>query len=346
LNIYTINPLVDRRWDELVARHPRASAFHQRGWLNALACTYHYQPLAITSTPPDKPLMDGIVLCRVSSWLTGTRLVSLPFSDHCEPLLNEPGDLIDFSKWLRAESDKEQWKYIELRPVSKVRDTEGGLCKTGSFCFHELDLGPSTGQLFDGLHKDCFQRKIRRAENERLSYEVGCSERAVSDFYQLLLMTRRRHQMLPQPRAWFRNLIESMGDKVQIRMARKDGTPIAALLTLKHAGSVIYKYGCSNSRFHNLGGMPLLFWRLIEESKAEGASKIDFGRSDLDNQGLIVFKDRLGAQRKALTYYRYPKPKQKDKNAAWNLGRIRRLFSVLPGPVSSTAGRILYRHVG
>jgi len=48
--------------------------------------------------------------------------------------------------------------------------------------------------------------------------------------------------------------------------------------------------------------MPFLFWRLIEESKASGAERINFGRSDLDNDGLITFKDRVGARRKLLSY--------------------------------------------
>ncbi len=88
-----------------------------------------------------------------------------------------------------------------------------------------------------------------------------------------------------------------MGRKVQIRLARKNGTPIATMLTLEHRSSVVYKYGCSDEKFHHLDGMPFLFWRLIEETKASGAEKIDFGRSDLDNEGLITFKDRLGTRR-------------------------------------------------
>jgi hypothetical protein len=28
-----------------------------------------------------------LVFCRVRSWLTGRRSISLPFSDHCEPLV-------------------------------------------------------------------------------------------------------------------------------------------------------------------------------------------------------------------------------------------------------------------
>ena len=346
MSIYVIDPLADDRWNGLVERHPLSSAFHQRTWLNALARTYGYRPCVLTSTPEGRPLADGIVFCRISSWITGTRLVSLPFSDHCEPLLSEPGNLVGFSKWLRSECDEKRWKYIELRPLFETQNAEGDLCESASYCFHELDIRPSLQSLFEGLHKNCVQRSIRRAERECLSYEVGHSQTIADEFYQLLLITRRRHKLLPQPRAWFQNLIECMGNRVQIRVARKNGTAVAAILTLRHASSVVYKYGCSNDQFHNLGAMPFLFWRLVEESKAAGVVKIDLGRSDAENRGLIAFKDRLGGKKKRLTYYRYPKTKHREASVNWHSGGLGKLFSVLPDIVSSTAGRIVYRHVG
>src|SRR5207245_5150625 len=132
-----------------------------------------------------------------------------------------------------------------------------------SYCFHELDLTASLEQIFRRLHKDSIQRKIRRAEAERIEYEVGRSKQLVDQFYRLLLPTRRRHQWLPQPQAWFRNLVDCMGDGIQIRVARKDGNPIAAMLTLRHGATGVYKYGCSDEKFHSLVAMPFLFWRLI-----------------------------------------------------------------------------------
>src|ERR1700749_333321 len=82
LNVQILDPLTDSRWDDLVARNKYASVFHQRGWLEALRRTYKYQPLVLTNSPTGPPLEGGLVVCRVSSWLTGTRLVSLPFADH------------------------------------------------------------------------------------------------------------------------------------------------------------------------------------------------------------------------------------------------------------------------
>ncbi|MGB8113388.1 MAG: GNAT family N-acetyltransferase [Candidatus Sulfotelmatobacter sp.] len=345
MNIQIINPLLDLRWDDLVARHPHASAFHQRGWLDALSRTYGYQPLVFTSASGNEPLEDGIVFCRVSSWITGTRLVSLPFSDHCNPLLNDPGEFREFTNRLRADRDCQRWKYVELRPLSRVHNGNHGLAPSKSYCFHELDLTPRLEQIFRGLHRDSIQRRIQRAEREGLLYENGRSEDLVEEFYRLLLITRRRHHLLPQPRLWLKNLMECLGDNVEIRVARKDSTPVAAMLTLRHRSSVIYKYGCSDEKLHNMGGMPFLFWRLIEESKASGVEKIDFGRSDLDQKSLIAFKDKFGTSKKLLHYYRYPKPEVAERSG-WDVRMIRQFFSILPDSVSTAAGQVLYRHIG
>jgi lipid II:glycine glycyltransferase (peptidoglycan interpeptide bridge formation enzyme) len=207
-------------------------------------------------------------------------------------------------------------------------------------------LTPALEQIYRNLHKNCIQRRIRRAEREQLSYEKGCSEALIDDFYKLMMITRRRHQLLPQPRAWFRNLIASMAANAEIRLARKGHTPIAAILTLKHQGTVVYKYGCSDDKFHHLAGMPFLFWKLIEESKAAGAEQIDLGRTEVENSGLTRFKDRLGADRRLITYFRYSSSAARTDLAHADMHATRRLFSVLPNALSSRAGQLVYRHIG
>jgi CelD/BcsL family acetyltransferase involved in cellulose biosynthesis len=346
LKIHILDPLSDSRWDDLVARHPKASVFHERGWLEALARTYSYIPFVLTSAPAGEPVGDGIVFCRVPSWLTGNRVVSLPFADHCEPLVGDSGVPLEFTNWLREECVQQRWKYVELRPRFWKAGRDDGLRCSASYFLHSLDLTSSLEKIFGRLHKDSMQRRIRRAEREGLAYEVDGSQRLVDEFYGLLLKTRRRHQMIPQPVAWFRNLVEFMHNKIRIRVARKNSIPVAALLTLRHRSCVVYKYGCSDERFHHLAGMPFLFWRLIEESKAEGADEIDFGRSDVDNEGLVNFKQRFGTSRQALRYFRYFPAGQLDTASRWNSPTIRRLFSVLPDILLVPAGRILYRHIG
>jgi hypothetical protein len=346
MKIYTLDPMLDCRWDDLIDTHPSASVFHQKGWLKALATTYGYRPIVLTSAPSGQRLTDGIVFCEVKSWITGSRLVSLPFADHAEPLLNDRSEPFEFTDWIRTEFRQQGLKYIELRPFSVEMQSGSPLVASQSYWLHTLNLTPSIEQIFRSLHKDCIQRRIRRAEHEQLSYERGCSEELVDEFYRLLMITRRRHQILPQPRSWFRNLVACMSPNVEIRVARKGSVPIAAILTLSHRRTVVYKYGCSDGKFHYLAGMPFLFWKLIEESKTEGAEQIDLGRTDLENNGLLKFKDRLGTSRRRLTYFRYPERTIETVGAASEMHPSRHLFAVLPDAIASRAGRLLYRHIG
>jgi CelD/BcsL family acetyltransferase involved in cellulose biosynthesis len=234
-----IDPLTDPRWGDLIAHHPSASAFHRQGWLEALKQTYGYQPFVLTSAAAGEPLADGIVACRIASWLTGSRIVSLPFADHCEPLFSATGGRQELTARLVEECTRQHCKYLEFRPLSACADLGNEFQPSESFCFHELDLRPSAEQLFKALHKDSIQRKIRRAEKEQVSYESGRTGEFIEAFYRLLLITRRRHHLPPQPVAWFRNLARHMGDALQIRIARKNGAPIAALLTLRHGSKMI-----------------------------------------------------------------------------------------------------------
>jgi CelD/BcsL family acetyltransferase involved in cellulose biosynthesis len=346
MQFYTLDPLSDSRWDDLTASHPQSSAFHQAGWLKALAQTYGYRTLALTSTPPGEPLADGVAFCEVRSWITGSRLVSLPFTDHTEPLVSARFTGHEMAEWMRVGCREHNWRYVELRPAAGGIRSTGPLAQSQAFWQHVLDLAPSTERLFSNLHRSCIQRRIRHAERQGLSYARSSSLDLLDEFYDLLMMTRRRFRLLPQPRAWFANLMVCMNRAAEIRLVRKNRKAIAAILTLRHRGSVIYKYGCSDENFHHLAGMPLLFWKLIEENKAEGVAEIDFGRTETDNHGLIRFKDRFGTHRRRLNYFRYAEKEQERAAASLGLPAVRAFFSSLPDALSSRAGRLVYRHIG
>ena len=142
--ITVLDPLTDTRWDDLLERHPRASVFHSRGWLEALRRTYGYEPIVLTTSEPG-PLANGLALCRVRTWLS-RRLVSLPFSDHCDPLFEAPDDMSAVLGFLAGEVGKGRWSSLELRPRSVV---PSGLAKGRMYCLHTLDLTPSAEHIFD-----------------------------------------------------------------------------------------------------------------------------------------------------------------------------------------------------
>jgi hypothetical protein len=344
--VYQLDPLHDPRWNELLLRHPAATVFHTPEWLEALRRTYRYEPVVLTSSAPEQPLTDGLPFCCVNSPLTGSRLVSLPFSDHCEPLVNRMEEFLSLVSAVKQLAARSKFKYVEFRPLTLVPAPEAGLELSENFYFHKLDLGLTTAELFGRFHKDCVQRKIQRAQREGLVYEEGYSEALLSKFYELQKMTRRRQELPPQPLAWFRNLADCMGEKLKLHVVSKDGKAIASILTLRFRGSLVYKYGASDKQFSNLGGTQLLFWTAIEEAKRDGLLEFDLGRSEPANEGLIQFKSRLGAAKSAVAYWRYsPSPIVTGAND-WKMAMAKRVFSRLPDAWLTTAGNLLYRHIG
>jgi CelD/BcsL family acetyltransferase involved in cellulose biosynthesis len=338
--VFVIDPLADPRWDDLVERHPHASLFHSRGWLEALKRTYEYEPFAVTTTAHG-PLSNGLPVCRVGRWRR-KRLVSLPFSDHCDPLVSDPADLPVLLESLGQEVNEKRARSLELRPRTEVAH---GLPTSRSFHLHTLDLTRPEQAIFDGFSASNAQRAVRRAEREGVRHEAGSSEDLLRHFYRLLRLTRRRHSLPPQPPAWFRNLAACLGERLTVHLASVAGQPVAGIMTLSFRKTLVYKYGGSDAAFHRLGVMPFLFWRAIQQAKSEGLEELDLGRSDLDQPGLAAFKDHLGAVRSTLTYYRFPAEKAPSHEGVLSRA-ARSVISHLPDAALDLTGRLLYKHFG
>jgi Acetyltransferase (GNAT) domain len=346
MSMYEIDPTRDERWERLLAAHPRASIFHTRGWLEALRQTYGYYPVAFTTSAPGLPLTNALVFCQISNWLKGRRLVSLPFSDHCAPLVGNQEELDCLLDYSYRKLKQEKLSYVETRYTRVEEGAGSALNHDHHYWFHTLDLNHPVDELFGRLHRDCIQRKIRRAAREKLSYEQGVSDELVAKFYQMLLITRRRLGLPAQPIAWFRNIIGNLSGQVQIRVASKDGHPIASILTLKFKDALVYKYGCSDRSHSSLGGTQLLLWNAILEAKSDGLLELDLGRTDYGDSGLARFKERWGATRSTLSYVRHPEGRSISLSEVVQANIGKYVWSHAPESLLAFAGRLLYRHIG
>ncbi len=348
--LYCIDPLRDSRWEPFVAGHPQGSVFHTAAWLAALRQTYGYEPIAYTTSPPTGDLSNGILFCRVQSWLTGRRLVSLPFSDHCEPLVENAEELQQMLAAIQQNRHSDRLKYIEIRSVR--RDLS---CGSGGACFrpatqyflHAINLEYVEEELLRRFHKSSIQQRIRRAQREGITYECGRSADLLRRFYPMMLLARQRHRVPPQPEGWYRNLLAKLQDSVDIYIAWHGNKVIAGIMTLRFHNTVVYKYGGSDEEYHRLGAMPFLLWSAIRKAKASGVRTFDLGRSDCSNRGLIDFKEHLGATGSLLTNWRYPGPNRcvsAEDSQVFKAAKF--LFGFLPDSMLKAAGNLLYRHIG
>jgi len=345
-SVWTINPLRDDRWSEFVDRHPNSSVFHTIGWLSALHTTYGYEPVAFTTSAPSEKLTNALLFCVVRSWLTRGRLVSLPFTDHCEPLVENIEQLRALCTHLETLCRTQRWKYVEMRTGDAVFGAEEGLGECKVYRWHRLDLRSSLDALYKGFHKDCIRRRIRHAERQGLRYEEGRNESLTRSFYDLIVLSRLRKHLPPQPFEWFQNLVACMGKDVCIRIAFKGNQPVAGILTMRHRKKIYYKYGGSDARLNDLGATPMLFWQAIQAAKSAGMEELDLGRSELENQGLIRFKERWGAHSVRLTMWRGPADVVSPSLERLKVRLARTICTCVPRTMLISVGRLMYRHVG
>jgi GNAT acetyltransferase-like protein len=318
-------------------------------WLKALRQTYRYEPVVFTTSSPTSELKNGLLFCRIESWVTGDRLVSLPFSDHCEPLCDPGEDLNFLIDYLRTTMDRQKLKYLEVRPVNgnfgQVSEASG-FRPAANYYLHVLDLSPDLDTVFRSLDRDSVQRRIQRAERADLTEKCGRSEDLLKEFYTLFVMTRGRHHLPPIPYKWFQNLIQFHGQALEIRLAYKDNYPVSAILTLRCKNAVYYKYGCSDAQFNRFGAIPWLLWSAVSAAKRDGASKFDMGRTEEENTSLLVFKNHWVSEPLRLVYWRFPEIPSLGSANNWKLKLAKHLFSSMPGSLRTIAGNLIYRHIG
>ncbi len=325
-------------------RRADASVFHSRPWLKALRRVYGYEPLVLTDTSPGAALQNALLFCKVTSSITGRRLVSVPFADHCDPLVNSDDELTRLASAATEVAARKRCRYVELRP--RTLNVGPPFALGASYCFHQLELSQGVDAVYRELHHDCIHRKIRRAEREKLAVEAGNSNVLLGHFYHLQTRARLRLGLPPQPLAWFEALLSEFGDKATVRVAYSAGEPVASIVTLEFNRTMVYKYGCSEERSNRLGGAQAVMWAAIQDACRKGHTLFDMGRSDLDQPGLIEYKDRWGASKTRLNYFRYPSKTAGSRtlNQAFSGGR--QAFSKMPPSVAVWVGRYFYRHLG
>jgi hypothetical protein len=317
--------------------------------LQALLTTYDYKPIVFTTSSASSELKNGLLFCQINSWLTGRRLVSLPFSDHCEPLCDSADEMKTLVHGSQAAVNSRDWKYLEIRPTDEqfgLASSEIGLQPVGRYFHHVIDLAPPVDDLLRGFDKDSVQRRIKRAEQAGLVEKCGNSPELLDEFYSLFVLTRGRHHLPPPPYSWFQNLLEAQGSALEIRVAYKDATPIAAIVCLRFRKISYFKYGCSDAAFKKFGATPWLLWKAIAAAKNEGALKFDLGRTDHDNAGLLAFKNKWVPDYRRLLYWRFPASAAADMSESWKLKTAKRFFSHLPQALLVMSGKLVYRHIG
>ncbi len=292
--------LNDPDWMALISSRPEANIFHHPAWSKVIEATYGYRPFACVVSETKQGIQAGIPVIEVKHAFSRSRWISLPFTDHCSPLADEPASLNQLTRSMENLQRKGDVSKVEVR--SKLPELPG-IQFISPFVNHELLLNSDLSKVSEKLHK-MHLRNISRAEENGIQVVFGNEIEQLKAFYQLHLVTRKRQGVPIQPWRFFKHLNEVLFNTGLgfVVLAYLDSQCISGAVFLHWNQTLTYKFGATTITGNKLRANNLVMWKAICWGCENGFTTFDLGRTDLDNDGLRQYKSRWGAAETPLTY--------------------------------------------
>ena len=294
----TVRPLGENafsRWNEFVLRHPKATFFHQTGWMKVMERTYGYRPYYFYSERSSK--MTGIAPAfLVSNWVTGRSLISLPFAVYGGVCASDSESEAALIARLEHVGQAEAVDYLEIR--DRDGETRAGYHANERYATFTIPLSPDAQAVYAAFPKD-IRYMIRKAEKAGLKMRRGLDQ--LDDFYGLMTVNLRRLGTPAFPKALFENLIKEYPGKVDLTVVYSGETPVSGGMSFFFRDWMQPYYIGSIEKAKGLAANNFLWWKLIELAVQNGCSVFDFGRSKIES-GNFDFKKKWNPRIEPLSY--------------------------------------------
>jgi hypothetical protein len=339
-----INPVDYTDWDDRFISGQDYSFFHSSAWAKVLSESYVYTPTYFTLFDHDR-LLALIPIMEVKSVFTGRRGVSLPFTDHCEPIFHKTIQLQEVIHALIQNGKKQGWRFLELRGGKTLLPN----ALPSSYYFgHSLDLSQGERQIFSNF-RESTKRNIRKAISKDIEIQFLQSFESIKEFYRLNSITRQHHGLPPQPYHFFKKVYDHILSKNLgfVILASYQKKMIAGGVYFHLGEKAVYKYGASDRKYWHLRANNLVMWEAIKWYCQNGYKNFSFGRTEPENQGLRQFKMGWGAKEHIINYYKYDFKKDVFISDHKKIKELyHQIFRKTPISLLNIVGSLLYRHVG
>jgi len=350
MQVKMIDPSKGKRWDEFVGSHPHGTVFHLSNWARVLQKTYGYIPYYFILEDSDKKIKAGCPFLLIKSWLTGNRLVCLPFTDNCFSLVSSNEDLKSLYSLAIERARREKANYVEVRGEPPNAFLQSLHFERHSYYKHfRLDLSRGRNSLWKGFGKSV-RKSFRRADRANLSIVRSEAEADMKGFYFLNLATRKKHGIPSQPYDFFENIwreliLTRLGF---LLLVKYKGISISGGVFFVHRDTIYHKFTASDRNYFQYCPNHFLIWHTIQYGCEKGYKFFDSGRASPDNPGLIRFKHSWGMEEIDLPYYYWPTVKGVTSTEQKSL-KYRMITSVMrrtPTTIFRMAGKLLCKHLG
>lgn len=300
MNIILLNPLTDPRYRVFIEQDSRATVFHTPEWIKVLADTYRFKPMCYATF--ENGTLTGVVpFCETRSITGKKRLVSLPFSDFCEPLLGSKEDLMAI--FAKIQKGVNTYTNIDIRGGGSLI---GGEQPGHTILTHDIDCNLSESMLWFAL-RPSLQRNIKKAERLGLTFSREDTIEAMQNFFKMNCSTRKEHGLPPQPWGFFENIWKNFIQQKCgfIATVRLNGKLVASSLFLLFGRKAFYKFGASCKKYLHYRPNDYIIWKSLLYCKEVGCASLNLGRTETQHEGLLQFKRGWGSVEWVISYFRF-----------------------------------------
>lgn len=323
--------------------HRLGSVFSSEPWIEALTATYGFTIKASTRVQGDGT-RAAIFYSEISD-IRGERVVSLPFSDYCDAVVESEAEWQDLVAPILGLQVPFRFRTV----FNDVPHVDRRFTREVCALWHGVDLRRPEGELWNSLN-DTARRNIKKAQKHGVTIREGQTIDDVQTFYRLHCHVRKsKYRLLAQPFSFFENIHASFAadNRITVLLAELDGVAIAGILFLIHGDILYYKFNASTEL--EFRPNDLLAWSGILLGRRRGLSRLDFGLSDLAQPGLIAFKRKFATDEKNIFQMRWSPLGYVNSHAQKTDKVLSGLTQILTAPevpdcVARASSDLLYRY--
>jgi FemAB-related protein (PEP-CTERM system-associated) len=337
----------EQAWDAFVAAHPDGTFFHRAAWRGVVEQAFGHRTHYLLAER-DGTVAGVLPLGHVRSALFGSSLISVPFCVYGGPLAAD-GDafaaLVAAAEALiePARADVLEFRFL-VPPPENWLDPVSWKTRSDLYVTFRKPIGPD-----DEANLKAIPRKQRAMVRKGIERGLASTaDRNVDLLHRIYAESVRNLGTPVFARRYFRILVETFADCMDVVTIRDGDAPVAAVMNFYWRDEVLPYYGGGTAAARACHANDFMYWEVMRRAAARGCGLFDFGRSKIGT-GAYAFKKNWGFDPAPL-HYRFrlaPGAAIPDHNP---LNPKYRLFIAawkrLPLPVANALGPHIVRGLG
>jgi FemAB-related protein (PEP-CTERM system-associated) len=330
---------------------PEGTFFHLSIWREIIRRSFGYEPIYLYAEEGGR-VCGVLPLFLVRSWIFGKSLVAAPVGVYGGIVADEERAaklLLDKATRL---AEEHRVRYLEVRgnpyaPSSTMECADGTRARWSRKDLYVTFLSEIEATEEANLAR--IPRKQRRMvrQGEKHGLRAVFDNRRLREFYDVYAASVRNLGTPVYGFAYFKNLVELLGEQCQVLLVEHEGRVVAGVLSFFYKDQVLPYYGGALKEDFHLAPNDFMYWELMRYAAVRGCRVFDFGRSK-EGTGSYDFKRHWGFEPRPLSYWYYtpnghtaPDTSPLNPKLQWAI----RLWRGLPLGLTKAIGPHIVRHI-